>query len=199
MSDAVRGDILRMSRGIAVMLLVMFVLCFPQGYLFSQTLPRYITGCLYRQKLMPGAKQGDSIPPLIPGNAADAPKPFATPYSASTNTSMTCAACATSMGDIFPCSSAGIQSLHLLLPTDPTSSSCGVKEGQESALNPWVCGVLLIAAVAFTSVTAEFVSIKLPSASTASHNFLVTQLAESIEVILQTTDIQTEYVIPCFL
>ncbi|TBU39209.1 hypothetical protein BD309DRAFT_872771 [Dichomitus squalens] len=161
-SDAVRRDIVQMSRGIAVMLLLI-----------------YITGCLYRHNVLPLPGHPEPVPP--PARANTLNNALQTGINDGHHQSMPSTGIVNSISSP-PRTVRSISSGTLSHLRTPTNSSfppaqlnnCGKAPPPKSEVNPWVCVVLVIVAVAFMGVTAEF-------------------LVSSIETLLETSDIQTEW------
>ncbi|KAM5541654.1 hypothetical protein V8D89_004844 [Ganoderma adspersum] len=142
-SDSVRWDILRISRGISIMLILI-----------------YVTSCLYRNQVLPAhhahalpLHEGDVIGQVIIQSPPHSRTPSLSRQPRRTQRSMT---------------NSPILLTHTLSHTDTTTHMLrsmtspaaplapNEREEQRADVNPWVCMMLLVVTVGFTGATAEF-------------------------------------------
>ncbi|KAI1789896.1 hypothetical protein LXA43DRAFT_1075110 [Ganoderma leucocontextum] len=161
-SDSVRWDILRMSRGISIMLILI-----------------YVTSCLYRNQVLPAhhahalpLHEGDIIGPIIIQSPPHSRTPSMAHRPRGTRRSMTTSP---QRSPILHTHTIPHTSTSTHIPGSSTTPlAINDREEHKADVNPWVCMILLVIAVAFTGATAEF-------------------LVSSIEVVLHTTHLPDEW------
>ncbi|PIL32595.1 transporter [Ganoderma sinense ZZ0214-1] len=139
-SDSVRWDILRMSRGISIMLILI-----------------YVTSCLYRNQVLPAhhahalpLHEGDVIGQLVIQSPPHSRTPSLSRQPRRTMTSSPILLTRTiSQPDTSPRALRSMTS-----PAAPLTAN--EHEERRADVNPWVCMILLVVAVGFMGATAEF-------------------------------------------
>ena len=212
-SDVVRQDILRMSRGISVILLVMRVAFLTRGEpsLIENGAHSYVVSRVFHHGY-PHNTSSKHTTSSVHASSTAAPtalSPSTTPLSGTASPPATTSPAATTLpppgtapplatGSRSESSPSPSSSMPQPTPSTPVrpctkcTHSTGLEHDDNVPIHPVVCGLLLLFAVALMAVTAEFVSITLLLGIQSLNVGL--QLVSSIEPIRQRSGIETEYV-----